>query len=142
MKSGSEAVSGTVYTCTTLHAAAEPFEKDLPFQIAIVVTDDGARMTARIEGDSNHLGHSLEDGHLFLFDECNDDECSVDITASIPAGVPVEIRTGSGDIGVDDLLGTLSLHTGSGDIEGWGLGGTDLVATTGSGDVDLAGPAR
>ena len=56
MTSGSQAVSGTVYTCTTLYAAAEPFEKDLPFQIAIVVTVDGARMTARIEGERVAIG--------------------------------------------------------------------------------------
>ena len=41
---------GRVYTCTTLHAAAEPFEKDLPFQIAIVQLDEGPRLTVRIEG--------------------------------------------------------------------------------------------
>lgn len=41
---------GKVYTCTTLHAAAEPFEKDLPFQIAIVELDEGPRLTVRIEG--------------------------------------------------------------------------------------------
>jgi len=42
---------GKVYTCTTLHAAAEPFEKDLPFQIAIVELDEGPRVTVRIEGN-------------------------------------------------------------------------------------------
>lgn len=97
----------------------------------------GATVTARIDGDSNHLGHSVEDGHLVLFDDCHDDQCGVDITATVPAGAPVELHTGSGDITVEDLLGTLALHTGSGDIEGWGLAGTDLVATTGSGDVEL-----
>ena len=41
---------GRVYSCTTLHAAAERFEKDLPFQIAIVELDEGVRLTARIRG--------------------------------------------------------------------------------------------
>lgn len=50
------AVGGKVYTCTTLYAAAEPFEKDLPFQIAIVATDDGKRLTARIEGERVTIG--------------------------------------------------------------------------------------
>jgi uncharacterized OB-fold protein len=49
-------VSGTVYTCTTLYAAAEQFEKDLPFQIAIVVPDEGERVTARIEGERVAIG--------------------------------------------------------------------------------------
>ena len=41
---------GRVYSCTTLHAAAEAFEKDLPFQIAIVELEEGVRLTARIRG--------------------------------------------------------------------------------------------
>ncbi len=43
---------GRVYSCTTLRAAAERFEKDLPFQIAIIELDGGARLTARITGPS------------------------------------------------------------------------------------------
>jgi hypothetical protein len=42
---------GKVYSWTTLHAAAEAFEKDLPFQIAIIQLEEGPRVTARIEGD-------------------------------------------------------------------------------------------
>ncbi len=42
---------GKVYSWTTLHAAAEPFEKDLPFQIAIIQLEEGPRLTARIDGD-------------------------------------------------------------------------------------------
>jgi uncharacterized OB-fold protein len=41
---------GKVYSWTTLHAAAESFEKDLPFQIAIIQLEEGPRVTARIEG--------------------------------------------------------------------------------------------
>jgi hypothetical protein len=101
-------------------------------------------VTARIEGPSNHLAHTVTDGHLALSDACHEDPCSVDITATLPSGVPVDLHTGSGDVTIDDMLGTLSLHTGSGDIEGWDLGGADLVADTGSGDVDLgvADPAE
>jgi DUF4097 and DUF4098 domain-containing protein YvlB len=101
-------------------------------------------VSARVEGDSNRLGHSLVDGHLALFDDCNDDPCSVDIGATVPTGVPIELRTGSGDCTLDGLLGTLSIHTGSGDIDGWALAGTELDATTGSGDVrlDVTAPAE
>jgi uncharacterized OB-fold protein len=56
MSDESTLVSGTVYTCTTLYAAAEQFEKDLPFQIAIVVPDEGVRVTARIEGERVAIG--------------------------------------------------------------------------------------
>jgi len=41
---------GKVYSCTMLHAAAEPFETRLPFQIAIIELEDGPRLTVRIEG--------------------------------------------------------------------------------------------
>ena len=63
--------SGRVYSCTTLHAAAEPFEKDLPFQIAIVELDDGPRLTARIAGSKVDIGDpvrflELRDGVAFF----------------------------------------------------------------------------
>lgn len=50
---------GTVYSHTTLHAAAEIFEKDLPFQIAIVQLEGGPRLTARIEGKSVEIGERV-----------------------------------------------------------------------------------
>ena len=62
---------GRVYSCTTLFAAAEAFEKDLPFQIAIVELEDGFRLTARITGPRVEIGDTVKflepkDGvHLF-----------------------------------------------------------------------------
>lgn len=50
---------GAVYSCTTLFAAAEPFEKDIPFQIAIIELEGGARLTARIAGRSVDVGDSV-----------------------------------------------------------------------------------
>ena len=50
---------GTVYSCTTLHAAAEAFERDLPFQIAIIELDGGPRLTARISGSRVDVGTSV-----------------------------------------------------------------------------------
>lgn len=63
--------SGRVYSCTTLHAAAEPFEKDLPFQIAIVELDGGPRLTARIAGPKVDIGDpvrfvEMRDGVAFF----------------------------------------------------------------------------
>ena len=51
---------GTVYSCTTLHAAAAPFEKDLPFQIAIVELEEGPRLTVRIEGEKVKIGDKVQ----------------------------------------------------------------------------------
>src|SRR5688572_7155157 len=39
---------------------------------------------AKIQGFSNHFGHDLENGHLTLFDECNEGDCSVDLKLFVP----------------------------------------------------------
>ena len=51
---------GKVYSHTTLHAAAEPFEKDLPFQMAIIELEEGPRLTVRIEGVPVAIGDSVQ----------------------------------------------------------------------------------
>ncbi len=51
--------NGTVYSHTTLHTAAEPFEKDLPFQIALIELDEGPRLTARIDGQAAAIGDAV-----------------------------------------------------------------------------------
>lgn len=52
---------GMVYSCTTLYASAEPFEKDLPFQIAIIELEEGPRLTVRIQGDHVEIGESVKE---------------------------------------------------------------------------------
>ncbi|MCB9385331.1 MAG: OB-fold domain-containing protein [Bryobacterales bacterium] len=52
-------MKATVYSVTTLHAAAEPFEKDLPFQIAIVEIAGQRRKTVRIEGPPVRIGDEV-----------------------------------------------------------------------------------
>jgi len=58
----------------------------------------------------------------------------------------VDARTGSGGITAYRLSGPAELHTGSGSIDGRGLSGDGVVATTGSGKVELTlddpGPVR
>ena len=41
---------GVVYTETVVHMAPPAFEKDIPYQVAIVSLDTGERVTGRIEG--------------------------------------------------------------------------------------------
>jgi hypothetical protein len=94
-------------------------------------------VTARIEGPSNHLGHAFTGGRLTLVDDCHENHCNVDIDAVVPAGVPIEIHSGAGDLELGAMLGTIRVRTGSGDILGWDLAGADLDAQTGSGDVAL-----
>ena len=42
---------GVVYTETVVHMAPPAFEKDVPYQVAIVSLDTGERVTGRIEGE-------------------------------------------------------------------------------------------
>ena len=41
---------GVVYTETVVHMAPPAFEKDVPYQVAIISLDTGERVTGRIEG--------------------------------------------------------------------------------------------
>ena len=41
---------GAVYTETVVYSAPPAFEKDVPYQVAIVTLDSGGRVTGRIEG--------------------------------------------------------------------------------------------
>jgi uncharacterized OB-fold protein len=42
---------GTVYTETVIYSAPPAFEKDVPYQVAIVTLENGGRVTGRIEGE-------------------------------------------------------------------------------------------
>lgn len=50
----------TVYTETVVHSAPEAFLKDAPYQIAIIIRDDGTRVTGRILGDRVAIGDAVE----------------------------------------------------------------------------------
>jgi len=41
---------GSVYTETVVYTAPPAFEKDVPYQVAIVALDSGGRVTGRIAG--------------------------------------------------------------------------------------------
>ncbi|MDQ2899524.1 MAG: OB-fold domain-containing protein [Acidobacteriota bacterium] len=51
----------TVYTETVVHLAPEAFQKDVPYQVAIVQHDDGTRITGRIEGERVSIGDNVEE---------------------------------------------------------------------------------
>jgi uncharacterized OB-fold protein len=48
--------TGIIYTETIVRIAPEAFQKDVPYQVAIVELADGTRLTARIEGDAVRIG--------------------------------------------------------------------------------------
>ena len=51
---------GTVYTETVVYTAPPAFEKDVPYQVAIVSLDSGGRLTARIKGERVKIGDKVE----------------------------------------------------------------------------------
>ena len=51
--------TGTVYTETVVHIAPEAFQKDVPYQVAIVDFGEGPRLTARIEGERVQIGERV-----------------------------------------------------------------------------------
>jgi len=70
-------------------------------------------------------------GHLFSF-------CGADLTLAVPAGTPVRVTTGTGDIR-STVPGALELRTDTGDVTVAAGEGTTVHATTGTGDVTVTG---
>ena len=55
---------GIIYTETIVHSAPEQFVSEAPYQLAIVVFDDGGRLTARIAGSERVvIGDRVEFDH-------------------------------------------------------------------------------
>jgi hypothetical protein len=81
-------------------------------------------------GNEVHIGDvAPEFRHLF-----NNIRIDYDITA--PKSVALNLRSGSGDIEVDDLGRFLKVQTGSGSVRAHGVAGPSELQT-GSGDIDL-----
>ena len=69
---------------------------------------------------------------------------SIDIIATIPAGMRLDIKTGSGDVDLDDRTAPVRVSTGSGDVLAARMG-DGLEAGAGSGDLrvdSVVGPFK
>lgn len=53
-------MKGVVYTESIVHAAPEPLVPEAPYQIAIILLENGGRVTARIRGDRVAIGDDVE----------------------------------------------------------------------------------
>jgi uncharacterized OB-fold protein len=49
-----------VYTETVIHSAPEAFVNEVPYQIAIVIRDDGSRVTGRVLGERVAIDDEVE----------------------------------------------------------------------------------
>lgn len=96
--------------------------------------------------------HRVDEGRLTL-EGCGDD-CKVDYTVEVPAGVavdgetskgdislsdvgPVDLKTGSGDVTLEGIAGEVKARTSNGNINGKGLQGSRIDAETSNGEIDL-----
>jgi DUF4097 and DUF4098 domain-containing protein YvlB len=61
---------------------------------------------------------------------------SIDITATIPAGLSLDIETGSGDVDLDDREGPVKVIVGSGDVVAGDID-ADFELASGSGDLHV-----
>ncbi|HYO84681.1 MAG TPA: OB-fold domain-containing protein [Bryobacteraceae bacterium] len=53
-------MTGTIYTETTIYAAAREFVNDAPYQLVIVTLGDGKRVTGRVEGERVSIDDGVE----------------------------------------------------------------------------------
>ncbi|MFH1219082.1 MAG: DUF4097 family beta strand repeat-containing protein [Candidatus Eisenbacteria bacterium] len=95
-----------------------------------------AETAVKIERQGSRLVLTRENTKKVNVDVVFKGYVSIEITATLPAGIALDILTGSGDILVGDRTAAILIHSGSGDITvGGAAGGIDVKS--GSGDVRL-----
>ncbi|MER7366308.1 DUF4097 family beta strand repeat-containing protein [Nonomuraea wenchangensis] len=111
---------------------------------AVITETDGAAVrvteTLRWRGDSKPKPeHKVEGGALALSYTCPSSlgSCGVDYRIEVPKGLAVDLDSGSGDITLRGLSGNVRVHVGSGDVDAADLTGKNVVADSGSGNVEL-----
>ncbi|MEU8355094.1 DUF4097 family beta strand repeat-containing protein [Nonomuraea sp. NPDC048882] len=111
---------------------------------AVITETDGTSVRVveklRWRGDDKPVPeHKVEGGSLFLSYKCpsNWGSCSVDYKIEIPKGLSADLESGSGTLTLRALTGPLDLRVGSGDVDAAGLGGKKVLATAGSGNIEL-----
>jgi hypothetical protein len=113
-------------TAATVRAVAIASGKHVLSGIKLVATREGDVVTIRPEMPGRSF---FSWGRSFF--------ASMDMSITVPAGIPIEITDGSGDI-VARGVGPLKITDGSGGIDVRGTTGT-LDITDGSGDVQING---
>jgi hypothetical protein len=112
---------------------------------AIVIVGGGRRDVVTVQRTERFaFGHgalssrSVRDGVFRVRSRCPASllgKCTVAYRVTVPDNLPVEIRTGSGNVRMSDYRGSAVLTSGSGDIAVSGFCGFSLDARSGSGDV-------
>ena len=95
-------------------------------------------VTARVEGERNHMEYMMINGVLQLRVACGSAKgCEANVLVQVPGRTSVDIETGSGDVTLRNLAGDGRFETGSGDVLGIGLRSQVTSVESGSGEVHL-----
>jgi Toastrack DUF4097 len=115
-------------------------------RVDVMRGDQGS--TVRIErldrftfGHAAQVHRTIEAGRLRLRSRCPATvlhSCSVSYRVTVPDNVPLDIRTGGGDVRFHDYRGSARISTDGGDIAVTGFCGFLLQARTESGDVSAS----
>jgi len=109
----------------TFRANEEEYGEELLDEAEILFKRQGDRLIIERKKD-RHLGLSqVTKGHV-----------SIDIEVGLPAGMRLDVHTGSGDVEIADREGPVEIDTGSGDVE-VGVAAGGLNVDTGSGDMKI-----
>ncbi|MEV0620880.1 DUF4097 family beta strand repeat-containing protein [Nonomuraea sp. NPDC050404] len=110
----------------------------------VITETDGAAVrvveTLHWRGDNKPKPeHPVRNQTLSLAYECQSDwgSCSVNYKIEVPKGLAVDVDSGSGDLTLRDLSGSLNVQMGSGDVDSAGLAGKKVSVYAGSGNVEL-----
>lgn len=113
--------------------------------VAVVGSDSGAVQVRRT--DRYAFGHparerrSYRDGVVEVSSSCPRilvGSCSASYEVSVPETATLDVRTGSGNVRLEDFRGSAEVRTRSGSVEASAFCGFDLSAASASGDLRVA----
>jgi hypothetical protein len=110
--------------------------RGVPGLPGVRVVSGQSSVRTRQNGDVTEIESAITEGefHGFSFHFGSGD--GEDVQLEVPADMPCEFKTVSGDISLEDLRGAVSVRSVSGDIDGRSLTRLEAATST-SGDIDL-----
>lgn len=107
--------------------------------VRVLVGDDHSVTQAVSADEEPRLREQLTGGVLTISAECDeeDEDCWIDHTLVLPAGVDVELDLGAGDVEITGIAGDLRVETGAGHIGAWELRSPTVIVDSGAGDLTL-----
>jgi hypothetical protein len=109
----------------TYRASEEAYGKKLLREAVVSIERNGSTLVVERKESARINADMLLKGYV-----------SIEITATVPAGIALDFLTGSGDLKVDDRSAAITIRSGSGDVT-VGNAGAGFGMRSGSGDVRL-----